>query len=171
MEEDHNEPTMGMGPDIDLMDSTIHIIQDVEEDLEEYTRLTRIGHFGDASKFFRETLHRHLGCFAVLAEHCNALIYQGDYKSASAVLSASIARQEASVTGPERFRASEVHFLRVLLAYVNVFAEIKRHVSRTEVKSTVTHARWYRDSITATDPRKLLDVEVYHGSRPKQGLS
>lgn len=161
MEDNHSEPTMGMGPDIDLLDSKVHIVQDVEEDLEEYTRLTRIGRFGDASKFFRETLHRHTGCFAVLAEHCNALVYQGDFRSASLVLSAAIGRQEASVTGSERFQASELHFLRALLAYVNVFANTDGVMERSDARRTVCQARWYRDNITATEPRKLLDVEVH----------
>lgn len=160
---DGHEP--GMGPDIDLLCSDLQIVQDVEEDLEQYTRLVRLGRFGEASKLFRETLHRHLGCFAVLAEHCNALLYQGNYAQAYLVLKDAIARQEASATGSVRFETSEVHFLRVFLTYVKMFAEKDKYIGRREAKSALSQARWYRNSITATDPRELMDVEVCFGNK------
>jgi hypothetical protein len=160
MEVNNIENEMGMGSDIDLMNSDLHIVQDVEADLEEYTRLNRLGRFGEASRLFRETLQRHLGCFAVLAEHCNALLYQGDYVQASLVLQDSIGKQTLSATGSLRFERSELHFLHLCHAYVNIFAERSYFIGLREARIAVSQARWYRDTIAATDPRRLMDVEV-----------
>jgi hypothetical protein len=170
MEDNDGENKIGMGPDIDLMNSDLHIVQDVEADLEEYTRLNRLGRFGEASKLFRETLHRHLGCFAVLAEHCNALLYQGNYAHASLVLHDSIAKQAVSATGFLRFTTSELHFLRVSLTYVNIFAERGYYTGSTDARKAVFQARWYRDTIAATDPRQLVDVEVCLDKRTLKAL-
>jgi hypothetical protein len=163
MDDHHDGHEMGMGSDIDLTNSDLHIVQDVEEDLEAYTRLNRLGRFGEASRLFKETLYRHLGCFAVLAEHCSALLYQGNYIRACLVLKDSIARQEASTTGCPRFATSEMHFLRVVLTYVKILAETDKYTDSKEAKIAVSRARWYRDTITSAGPRELVDIQVRLG--------
>lgn len=159
--ENHNDgQETGMGPDIEILNSDLHIVQDIEEDLEAYTRLNRLGRFGEAFRLFRETLHRHLGCFAVLAEHCNALIYQGNYGHASLVLYDSIARQQALTTGLTPFKPSEMHFLRLTSTYVNLLSERQTYTGPPWAVNATSQARWYRDTISATGPLELMDVEV-----------
>ncbi|KAG9569855.1 hypothetical protein KCU71_g3276, partial [Aureobasidium melanogenum] len=128
------------GPEADtkLMDPDIAIVQDVEEDLEDYSRLVKLGRFGEASVFFREVLHRSLNHFAVLAEHCNALIEQGDFLNAELILSHSIGRQLRSARGSDRFEPDELQLLQLLLAYVSIYKGLN---SEQEEEEALIQAR------------------------------
>ncbi|KAH0279871.1 hypothetical protein KCU91_g1427, partial [Aureobasidium melanogenum] len=146
------------GPEADtkLMDPDIAIVQDVEEDLEDYSRLVKLGRFGEASVFFREVLHRSLNHFAVLAEHCNALIEQGDFLNAELILSHSIGRQLRSARGSDRFEPDELQLLQLLLAYVSIYKGLN---SEQEEEEALIQARWSRTLVDVSSPSNVTDVQ------------
>lgn len=147
----------GSEADTRLMDPEISIVQDVEEDLEYYSRLVKLGRFGKATIFFREVLHRGLNHFAVLAEHCNALIDQGDFVNAELMLSHSINCQSISARHSEPFEPDQLQLLRLLLAYVSIYNG--RGQQQEEAKALI-QARWSRTLLDTLDPNKITDVQV-----------
>ena len=160
MDNDPTKDALNNEPEIHLMSPDFQIMQDIEEDLEDYSRLSKLGRFGEASRLFRETLHRHLGCFAVLVEHCNVLIDQEDFENAELILSHSIKRQEMFATGPERFGSSESHLLRLLLIYASECKCKDGSGTAGGEKATLFKARWHRDSVTVSSAEDLTDVQV-----------
>ncbi|KAG9569380.1 hypothetical protein KCU71_g592, partial [Aureobasidium melanogenum] len=145
----------GSEGDTRLINPEISIVQDVEEDLEDYSRLVKIGRFGEASVFFREVLHRSLNHFAVLAEHCNALIEQGDFLNAELILSHSIGRQSRCARRSERFEPDELQLLRLLLAYVSIHNEHDQQ----EEEVALEQARWSHTLLEIQGPSKVTDVQ------------
>ncbi|THZ12122.1 hypothetical protein D6C90_10419 [Aureobasidium pullulans] len=159
MDNDSTKDALNNETEIQLMSPDFQIMQDIEEDLEDYSRLCKLGRFGEASRLFRETLHRHLGCFAVLVEHCNVLIDQEDFENAELVLNHSIKRQEMFATGPERFGSSELHLLRLLLIYASKCKCKDGSDAAGGEKATLIKARWNRDSVTVSNVEDLTDVQ------------
>jgi hypothetical protein len=158
MGEDSSRPESDGEPDIQLVSPDLKIIQDVEKDLEDYSKLGKLGRFGEAARFFKETLHRHERCFAVLAEHCHVLIDQGDFENAKLVLNDSIKRQEVSAPGCPQFESSEMDLLHLLRIYVERYDD--EFVFGKEAENILCRARSYVASITASSPADLSDVQV-----------
>lgn len=140
-----------------LMDPDIAVVQDVEADLEDYSRQVKLGRFGEASIFFREVLHRSLNHFAVLAEHCNALIDQGDFLNAKLLLSHSIACQSRSARGSDRFEPDELQLLQLLSSYVSMYKALD---SQQEEEEALIQARWSRTLLDVSSPSEVTDVQV-----------
>lgn len=158
MDNDSNKDALNNEPEIQLMSPDFQIMQDIEEDLEDYSRLGKLGRFGEAARFFKETLHRHERCFAVLAEHCHVLIDQGDFENAKLVLNDSIKRQEISAPGCPQFESSEMDLLHLLRIYVERYDD--EFVFGKEAENILCRARSYVASITASSPADLSDVQV-----------
>ncbi|KAI1343324.1 hypothetical protein F5Y15DRAFT_231001 [Xylariaceae sp. FL0016] len=66
-------------------DMTLHLVLDVQDDieelLEEFSRLTRLGTFVDAKKFFADNLEDHLDDPYVLVQFAHMQLQQGDYRA------------------------------------------------------------------------------------------
>lgn len=137
-----------MGPDID-------IVQDVEQDLEDYSRLAKLGRFGEASAFFGEILSRNLNCFAVLAEHCYTLADQGDFTNVELTLADSLNRQ-SHTQASDCFERDENQLLRLLLAYTRMF---NGHDQRQEGEAVI-QARWSLTLVNVSNSSELTDVQV-----------
>ncbi|KAK6003636.1 hypothetical protein QM012_009407 [Aureobasidium pullulans] len=155
MEEHSSEADTQLSQDIHLMGPDIDIIQDIEQDLEDYSRLAKLGRFGAASAFFEEVLSRNLSCFAVLAEHCHALIDQGDFMNAELILSDCLNRQSKSVRGADCFEPDEKQLLSLLLTYVRIFNGLYQR----QEEETSTQIRWSFSLIDVSDSTKLTDAQ------------
>lgn len=66
-------------------DVTVHleleVFEDIVDELEEFSRLTRIGNFREAKSFFEEHLRSFMGTPCVFVQYAEMLLRQGDYKS------------------------------------------------------------------------------------------
>lgn len=66
-------------------DVTIHldfdIFNDLDEELEEFNRLGRLGDFGTAESFFNQHLKAHVTSPWVFVQYAEMLLVKGDYKS------------------------------------------------------------------------------------------
>lgn len=157
MDTTSSEADTQLNQDIRLMGPDIDIVQDVEQDLEDYSRLAKLGRFGEASAFFGEVLSRNLNCYAVLAEHCHALVDQGDFTNAELILSDCLSRQSKSARGPDCFEPEEKQLLRLLLAYVRIY---NGHDQRQEEGEALIQARWSGTLINVSSSTELTDVQV-----------
>ena len=158
-----SEAEIQLNQDIRLMGPDIDIVQDIEQDLEDYSRLAKLGRFGEASALFREVLSRNLNCFAVLAEHCHALVDQGDFTNAELILSDCLSRQSKSARGSDCFEPDEKQLLRLLLAYVRVYSGYDQ---RQEEAEALIQARWSCTLVNVLDPGELTDVQVRKANLP-----
>jgi hypothetical protein len=68
----------------------LEIVDDLEDELEEFNRLRRMGRFNEARKFFQERLDMHLSNPYVLVQYAEMLLSQGDYGAFDAVVSQDI---------------------------------------------------------------------------------
>lgn len=68
-------------------DCTVHFEMDIEDDLEvqleEFSRLKRLGRFGAAQELFQRELAEHTYSLPILVEHADLLYDQGDYRGFS----------------------------------------------------------------------------------------
>ncbi|KAI1461298.1 hypothetical protein F4805DRAFT_413546 [Annulohypoxylon moriforme] len=66
-------------------DLTVHLVlsaqEDLDETLEEFGRLQRLGHFASARQFFAENLREHIEKPQVLIGYAEMLLEQGDYNA------------------------------------------------------------------------------------------
>lgn len=56
-------------------------MEDIDEELEEFSRLTYMGNFREAKSFFHENLRTFIDTPYVFVEYAEMLLSQGDYKS------------------------------------------------------------------------------------------
>ncbi|KAI0899780.1 hypothetical protein F4806DRAFT_453875 [Annulohypoxylon nitens] len=75
-------------------DVTVHLALSVheylDETLEEFSRLQRLGHFASAKQFFEENLHEHIERPQVLIGYAEMLMEQGDYNALSEIDDAAV---------------------------------------------------------------------------------
>ncbi|KAI0906275.1 hypothetical protein F4823DRAFT_89831 [Ustulina deusta] len=105
-------------------DLTLHLTMDLEEDLEdrldEMSRLSRLGHFSAAKKFFQEHLHPHIDNPYVLVQYADLLLHQGDFKGVTHLKDDAMYRHEG-----EQLNSEELRILRVNWELLTILAKSK----------------------------------------------
>ncbi|KAI0202089.1 hypothetical protein F4808DRAFT_449825 [Astrocystis sublimbata] len=103
-------------------DLTVHLTMDVEEDLEnhldEMSRLSRLGHFLPAKAYFDENLQHHIDNPYVLVQYADLLLRQGDLKGVTLLKTEAIDKLE-----DERPDSAESRILRVYFELIRVLAK------------------------------------------------
>lgn len=79
---------------VETRDHTVHLelemVEDFDEELEEFNRLVRFGSFATAKSFFDLHLKAHISDPYVFVQYAEMLLEKGDFKSLSAIDSSSI---------------------------------------------------------------------------------
>ncbi|KAI0537465.1 hypothetical protein GGR58DRAFT_347191 [Xylaria digitata] len=95
-------------------DLTVHLTMDLEEDLEdrldELSRLSRLGHFSSAKKFFEEHLNHHIDNPYVFVQYADLLLHQGDFKSVTLLKDNAMYKREGEQSNSEELRALRVNW-------------------------------------------------------------
>jgi hypothetical protein len=103
-------------------DLTVYLTMDLQEDLEdqldELTRLSRLGHFSSAKEFFNENLQHYVNNPYVLVQYANLLLHQGDFKSVTLLKDDVIYKREA-----EQPNSEELEMLRVNWELMQILAK------------------------------------------------
>jgi hypothetical protein len=86
-------------------DLTVHLDLDIQDDLddslEEFSRLCRVGDFVTASRFFAENLQSYLDNPYVLVQYAEMLVQQGEYKSMMRLDDSPIQHLNSQMAGQE----------------------------------------------------------------------
>lgn len=73
----------------DMKDTTIHlehdVIEDLEPELDEFSRLSRLGNFHAANQFFQANLEEYVDNPYIFVQYANMLLEMGDYKNLKAL--------------------------------------------------------------------------------------
>ncbi|KAI0429900.1 hypothetical protein F5Y09DRAFT_356514 [Xylaria sp. FL1042] len=105
-------------------DLTVHLTMDLEEDLEdrldEMSRLSRLGNFSSAEKYFQEHLHHHIDNPYVLVQYADMLLHQGDFKGVTLLKDDVMYKPEGEQSNPE-----ELRILRVNWELIRILAKSK----------------------------------------------
>jgi hypothetical protein len=97
---------------------------DVAENLDTFTRLSKAGHFERADHFYRRTLRRYNDDFPVAAQYADSLIDQGAFSEAEDFLVEYLSRGIAS--GTEAGTTTEVlTIIRLLLANAQLYTKFE----------------------------------------------
>jgi thioredoxin-like negative regulator of GroEL len=64
----------------------LELEEDIEEEIHHFVKLSRLGDYAEAQKFFDQTLRKHDHLFPVRAEYADMLLEQGRYRQASEIL-------------------------------------------------------------------------------------
>ncbi|EAW19521.1 tetratricopeptide repeat protein [Aspergillus fischeri NRRL 181] len=64
----------------------LELEEDIEEEIHHFVRLSRLGHYAEAQRFFDQTLRKHDHLFPVFAEYADMLLEQGRCRQASEIL-------------------------------------------------------------------------------------
>ncbi|KAI1296973.1 hypothetical protein F5Y03DRAFT_410114 [Xylaria venustula] len=105
-------------------DLTVHLTLDLEEDLEdrldEMNRLSRLGEFSLAKKYFQEHLHHHIDNPYVLVQYADLLLHQGEFKGVTFLKDDVMYRFEG-----EQPNSEELRILRVNWELLQILARSK----------------------------------------------
>ncbi|KAI1274896.1 hypothetical protein F5Y07DRAFT_192557 [Xylaria sp. FL0933] len=100
-------------------DLTVHLTMDIEEDLEdrldEMSRLSRLGDFASARKYFQEHLHHHIDNPYVLVHYADLLLHQGDFKAVTLLKDDVMYKDEGEQSNSEELRILRVNWELLLL--------------------------------------------------------
>ncbi|RWA11544.1 hypothetical protein EKO27_g3585 [Xylaria grammica] len=95
-------------------DLTVHLTMDLEEDLEdrldELSRLSRLGHFSSAKEFFQEHLYHHIDNPYVLVQYADLLLRQGDLKGVTLLKDDAMYKREGEQSDSEELRVLRVNW-------------------------------------------------------------
>ncbi|TGJ84571.1 hypothetical protein E0Z10_g4180 [Xylaria hypoxylon] len=95
-------------------DLTVHLTMDLEEDLEdrldEMNRLSRLGHFSSANRFFQEHLHHHIDNPYVLVQYADLLLHQGDLKGVTLLKDDAMYKREGEQPDSRELRTLRVNW-------------------------------------------------------------
>lgn len=98
----------------DSGDLTVRLTMDVEEDLEhqldEMSRLSRLGHFSEAKEFFGENLQRRIDNPYILVQYADLLLQQGDFKSVTLLQDSAIYKRDGDQSDSEALRILRVNW-------------------------------------------------------------
>ncbi|KAI1111172.1 hypothetical protein F5Y14DRAFT_426435 [Nemania sp. NC0429] len=98
----------------DSGDLTVHLAMDLEEDLEqqldEMNRLSRLGHFLQAREFFSENLQHHIDNPYVVVQYADLLLHQGDFKGVTLLKDDAIYKREGEQPDSEELRMLRVNW-------------------------------------------------------------
>jgi hypothetical protein len=108
-------------PGIQDQDFTMHlemdICLDINDDIEQLSRLNQLGHFNEAICLFHERLASHVDFFPVTAEYADLSLEQGNFGVAHAFISARL-DDMASIFSPV-----ELRLLRLLKAFTEIYTK------------------------------------------------
>ncbi|KAI0127470.1 hypothetical protein BJ170DRAFT_373681 [Xylariales sp. AK1849] len=100
-------------------DLTVHlefgIQDDLEDDMEEFSRLYRLGNFTAARRFFADNLETHLEKPYVLVQYCEMLLQQGDYRAMIELDDEPIFNAEGNMPDSEQGRLLSMYWECMLL--------------------------------------------------------
>jgi hypothetical protein len=112
--------------DVDLSgiqdnDFTMHlemdICLDINDDIEQLSRLNQLGHFDEAICLFHERLASHVDFFPVTAEYADLSLEQGSFGVAHAFISARLDDMAST------FSPLELRLLRLLKAFAEIYTK------------------------------------------------
>jgi thioredoxin-like negative regulator of GroEL len=79
----------------------LELEEDIEEEIHHFVKLSRLGDYAEAQRFFDQTLRKHDHLFPVLAEYADMLLEQGRYRQASEILDKYIMSMSEILDGDE----------------------------------------------------------------------
>ncbi|KAF4152761.1 hypothetical protein CNMCM6069_001731 [Aspergillus lentulus] len=79
----------------------LELEEDIEEEIHHFVKLSRLGDYAEAQKFFDQTLRKHDHLFPVLAEYADMLLEQGRCRHASEILEKYIRSRSETLDGDE----------------------------------------------------------------------
>ncbi|KAK5625170.1 hypothetical protein RRF57_000886 [Xylaria bambusicola] len=98
----------------DSEDLTVHFMMDIEDDLEDFidelSRLSRLGHFSTAHKFFQEHLRHYMDNPYVLVCWSGLLLRQGDFKGVTLIKDDAMCKNEGAQSTAEELRLLRVNW-------------------------------------------------------------
>ena len=96
---------------------------DVAENLDTFTRLSKAGHFERAVQFYQRTLRRYDDDFAVAAQYADSLIDQGAFAAADNFLVEHLSQREDRKIGAAS--GHETTILNLLLANAQLYTKFE----------------------------------------------
>lgn len=104
----------------------MEIEEDLEQEIENFVRLKRLGQYKKAHEMFEEVLTRHIAFFPVVAEYADLLLEQGRYGVLSKFLDIQIECMESV------FEEDEVELLRIMrsLALIHTKGALRAALAR-----------------------------------------
>ncbi|KAI8626243.1 hypothetical protein F5Y19DRAFT_488534 [Xylariaceae sp. FL1651] len=171
-------------------DLTVHLSMDLQEDLEdqldELTRLSRLGHFSRAEEFIKESLQHHMDNPYVLVQYADLLLQKGDFKGATLLKDDAIYKYEGDKSNSEDLRILRVnwelmqllaksHTLDTLSSATTVFEEAAdvlyelargqppdKPIASTELTGNpALHSKWLGYGGKALDAFPTSPVQLY----------
>ncbi|GFF56124.1 hypothetical protein CNMCM8927_001604 [Aspergillus lentulus] len=79
----------------------LELEEDIEEEIHHFVKLSRLGDYAEAQRFFDQTLRKHDHLFPVVAEYADMLLEQGRCRHASEVLEKYILSRSEILNGDE----------------------------------------------------------------------
>jgi thioredoxin-like negative regulator of GroEL len=79
----------------------LELEEDIEEEIHHFVKLSRLGEYAEAQRFFDQTLRKHDHLFPVVAEYADMLLEQGRWRHASEILEKYILSMGELLDGDE----------------------------------------------------------------------
>lgn len=79
----------------------LELEEDIEGEIHHFVKLSRLGDYAEAQRFFDQTLRKHDHLFPVLAEYADMLLEQGRCRQASEILEKYIKSMSGILDGDE----------------------------------------------------------------------
>ncbi|KAF3385526.1 hypothetical protein F1880_001749 [Penicillium rolfsii] len=116
-----NDPPLQYLAGMPEKDFTVHLEMeiglDINDDIEQLSRLNQLGYYNEASSLFHQRLAPHVDFFPVTAEYIDLCLEQGNFGAAQAFISARLNDMTST------FTPIELLLLRLLKAFVKIYTQ------------------------------------------------
>ncbi|KAI1421220.1 hypothetical protein F5Y12DRAFT_39986 [Xylaria sp. FL1777] len=140
-------------------DLTLRLTMDLEEDLEdrldEMSRLSRLGYFSSAKEFFQEHLRHHIDNPYVLVQYADLLLHQGDFKGVTLLKGDAMYKHEE-----EQSSSEELRILRVNWELLQILAKSKTLDTLSSAPTVFEEAVNVLAAMTKDSPRPMSSTEI-----------